>query len=175
MDFKSQLLKEHSKANAVHIANTVGRDPLLFAELIELMYDSEYRIAQRAAHAVSHCADRYQELIVPHIDKMVNHLDTKPKVAIRRNIVRILQKHSIPESLQGKLVNHCFDYLVDAKETIAVKAFAMTILTNMAKTYPELGAEVSLVINDLLEHNPTPGIRARGKKLLKQLSKISTE
>lgn len=175
MDFKTLLLKEHSKANAQYISDLVGDDTILFNELIDLIYHTEDQIAQRAAHAASHCFDKSPYLIVSHILKMIDYLDTNPAVAVKRNIVRMLQKQAIPESHQGKLVNHCFNYILDAKETVAVKVFSMTILTHICNSYPELSSEVSLVIHDLLQNNPTPGIRSRGKKLLKQLSKISNQ
>ncbi|MEO9966981.1 MAG: hypothetical protein ABJF11_14380 [Reichenbachiella sp.] len=170
MDLQKQLEKVHSKQNAILIAEYVDDDPHRFMQLMKLFFHDEYRIAQRAAHSVSHCVDRHPELLKPHIKTMIKHLETNPKVAIRRNTVRVLQNQEIPEECQGLLVEKCFEYLTSAKETVAVKAFSMTILYHMTKIYPELKNEVIMVINDSLI-NATAGVKSRGKKIIALLEK----
>lgn len=168
MNIKQQLEKEHSKANTNLIAAYIGNDKSRFKELMQLFFDEEYRISQRAAHAVSYCADRYPGLLTPYVGKMIANLEKNPEVAIRRNTVRLLQNQNVPEEYQGLLVEKCFDYLLSAKETIAVKAFSMTILHNLTKVYPELRSELKLAIEDVLPH-ASAGVLNRGKKILAQL------
>lgn len=170
MNFKIQLAQAHSKENARLIADYIGADEQRFDELMQLFFAPEYRVAQRAAHAVSHCVDAHSHLILPYIGSMVTHLQTDPEVAIRRNTVRLLQNQEIPEAFQGILLEKCFEYLLQAKETAAVKAFSMTILHRLTKQYPELKPELKLVIEDTLQ-NATPGVMNRGKKILKDLGK----
>ncbi|SMD31867.1 hypothetical protein SAMN04488029_0205 [Reichenbachiella faecimaris] len=170
MDFLAQLEKAHSKENAQYIAQHISDDANLFAELMSLFFHKDYSISQRAAHAVSHCVDVFPELITPYIGKMVNNLNNNPKVAIKRNTVRVLQKQIIPEEHQGLLVEKCFEYLLSSKETIAVKAFSMTVLSNMAKIYPELKNELFIVVEDVIK-NGSAGLISRGKKVLAELKK----
>ncbi|MEP2024299.1 MAG: hypothetical protein ABJH98_07490 [Reichenbachiella sp.] len=170
MDIKKQLAKAHSKGNAQLIANYIGNDQDQFAKLMSLFFDNEYRVSQRAAHAASHCVDQNPSLIEPYIGKMIQNLDKNPEVAIKRNTVRLLQGKNIPEEHRGLLVEKCFDYLVSNKETIAVRAFSMTILSNMAKIYPELKKELFIVIQDVIE-NGSPGLISRGKRTLIELKK----
>lgn len=169
MDLKKQLEKEHSKANAQLIARYVGADPDRFDELMQFFFHDKYRISQRAAHAVSHCADVRPHLIEPYIGVIINNLEKNPEVAIRRNSVRLLQSQEIPEVHQGMLVQKCFDYLLSSKETVAVKVFSMTILHNLTKTYPELVPELKIVIKDALRQ-ATPGMVSRGNRILAQLN-----
>lgn len=170
MNLETQLAIEHSKENAICIANHIGQDTGLFDDLMQLFFHPEYRVSQRAAHAVSHCVDRHPALIKPYIGKMIENLQLNPEVAIRRNTVRLLQEQEIPEKYQGLLVEKCFEYLLSSSETIAVKAFSMTILHNVCKTYPELKSELKIVIEDAIQYG-TPGIVNRGKKILAQLAK----
>ena len=99
---------------------------------------------------------------------MVEHLQSNPKVAIKRNTVRLLQKQEIPEESQGILLDKCLEYLTSAQETTAVKAFSMTIVHRLTKTYPELKPELKIVIEDLIQY-ATPGVVNRGKKILADL------
>lgn len=168
MDLLKQLEKAHSKENARLIADYVGNDKVRFSELMKLFFHDTYRISQRAAHTVSHCADAFPELITPYIGELVNNLSNNPKVAIKRNTVRILQNQTIPEEHQGLLVEKCFEYLLSNKEAIAVRAFSMTILSNMTKIYPELKKELFIVVEEVIQ-NGSAGLISRGKKVLKEL------
>lgn len=170
MDYSKQLDQTHNKANVKLIAHHVGNDPDRFALLMQLFFDADNRIAQRAAHVVSHCVDAYPSLLAPYIGQMVAHLNTNPKVAIKRNTVRVLQNQRIPEEYQGTLVEKCFEYVASNKEAIAVRAFSMTVLCNMTKIYPELKNELILVVEEAIE-NGSPGLVNRGKKILMELKK----
>ncbi len=60
----------------------------------------------------------------------------------------------------------CFNYIASPAEAIATKAFAITVLGNLAKIYPEILPELKLIIEDQMPH-ATPAIKARAKKILK--------
>jgi len=170
MNLKEQLEIAHSKENAQRIAQYIGDDSQLFAELMQLFFHEEYRVSQRAAHAVSHCVDTYPNLLKPFIGPIIKNLQTNPEVAIKRNTVRLLQKQNIPEEYQGVLLDKCFKYLTSPKETTAVKAFSMTIAHNLTRLYPELKNELKIVIQDLIKH-ATPGVVNRGKKIIADLER----
>jgi hypothetical protein len=93
-------------------------------------------------------------------------------VAVKRNVMGVLQGTPIPERLHGPVMNYCFDFLQDPEETIAVKSFCMAILGQLAQSYPEIKNEVILVIEDLLEQGASAGIRSRAGKTLKALGKL---
>ena len=40
----------------------------------------------------------------------------------------------------------CFRYVASPKEAVAVKAFSLTVLGNLAKLYPEILPEIKLLI-----------------------------
>jgi hypothetical protein len=168
MNLAKQLEKELSKNNAQAIAQFIKGDPEKFAELMAHFFGKEYRITQRAAHAMSHCVDLNKELLIPYIGRLINNLKSDPNVAIKRNTVRLLQCQEIPVQYQGLLVEKCFSYLLSTKETIAVRVFSMTILHNMVLQYPEMKNELVLVIKDVIK-NGSSGFINRGKKILQAI------
>jgi hypothetical protein len=169
MNIREEILKEHSKAQTDKITAWVGADKKRFKELIQLFLHDEYRVVQRAAWVVGTIGERHPELIIPYIETMVNRMhDEGVHVAVKRNVVRALQYITIPESLHGMVMNTCFDFLADPKETVAVRCFSMTVLANLSKTYPEIKQELRAIIEDQLEHEPTAGFRARAKKILNE-------
>ena len=170
MDLRSQILKEHSKANAQKIADWSSNESKRFESLIRLFLKDEYRVIQRSAWIIGLVANKHSELLLPYLAAMIEKMN-EPQLptAAKRNVVRVLQEIEIPESLHGILMESCFAFLADPKETIAVRVFSMTVLSKLSKLYPEIKQELKLVIEEGLTERPTAGYRARAKEVLKQL------
>lgn len=173
MNLREEILQEHSKENSLRIAGWIGHHASRMKQLTELFLHDEYRVVQRAAWIMSIVAEKQPQLLTPHLHAMVNRMgDEGIPVAVKRNVVRVLQHLEIPEDLQGPVMDYCFRFLEDQQETVAVKAFSMTILARLAKLYPDIKQEIVLLIEDLLREGATPGIVSRGKRTLKELEKI---
>ena len=171
MNLRQQILKEHSKANSLLIADWVGADQERFAQLLHLMLNDEYRVVQRAAWSLSFIADRHPELMAPHLEALVRSIG-QPGVAdaVKRNVLRMLQHVPLPEALHGPLMNLAFRFLEDPAQPIAVRVFSMTVLGRLALVYPELKSELRAVIGEILAREATPAFRARSKAVLKQIA-----
>jgi len=89
--------------------------------------------------------------------------------AIRRNALRILEDIDIPEKYCGELFDLSNNYLHDIKEPIAVRAFSISVMFNIAKKYTELKTEVKHNAESLL-HCGIPALESRSRKVLKQIS-----
>lgn len=170
MNIREKILEEHSKENAEAVAKWVGTDKKRLKQLIHIFLYDEYRVVQRSAYAVSKVADRTPKLMEPYLDDMVAKM-TEPDthVAVKRNVIRILQDVTIPEHLHGDVMNTCFDLLADPKEAIAVRVFSMTVLDNLSLIYPEIKQELHTIIHEELESgHASAGFKSRAKKILKR-------
>ena len=175
MKLRKQILKEHSKRNCNKIVNWVGNDKNNFAELMNLMLYDEYRVAQRAAYAVSFSVREHPALIKPWFGKMIKKMgDKTAHDAIRRNALRIFEDVDIPEKYCGILFEMSNNYLYDLKEPIAVRAFSISVMYNIAKKFPDLQNEVKINAEGFL-HCGIPALEARGRNTLKALSNIKAE
>ncbi|HLI92499.1 MAG TPA: hypothetical protein VKU83_02770 [Puia sp.] len=169
MDLLKLLRHEHSKRQTDMIVEWVGADKERFGRLIELFFSGEYRITQRAAWPLSYCVQRYPSLIVPYYKRLLDNLArTDIHVAVIRNTVRLLQHVSIPKRFHGRVMNTCFDLIQKPETPIAVKAFSLTILSNLAADYPEIRGELRLIIEEQWEQ-ATPAFRSRARKILKTI------
>jgi len=168
MKLRETILKEHSKANCLQIVKWVGKDQQRFDELFYLFLNDEYRVVQRSGWPVSYCVENHPEFIKKHFTKLVNNLD-KPGLhgAVKRNTVRLLQFVNIPAKFHGRVMDICFRYLSSPTEAVAVKAFALTVLQNLSKQYPEIIHEIKLVIEERWNYE-TAAFKARAKYILKQ-------
>ena len=166
MKLRAQLLKEQSKANCTKIVKWVGNNQQRFDELFSLFLNDEYRVVQRAAWPISYSVIAHPQLIKKHWGQLVKNLK-KPGIhaAVKRNTIRLMQDIEIPQRYHGEMMTHCFNYIADPEETMAVKAFSLTALDNLSKLYPEILPELKTIIEDRWEYE-TPAFKSRGRKIL---------
>lgn len=173
MDLKEEILKEHSRKQAVKIAGWVGNDKKRFSRLADIFVNGDAVSSQRSAYPVSIIAEKYPELIVSNLDSFLKKLNEgKIHNALKRCIMRSLQGAVIPEKYQAQVLNKCFEYIPDPEEPVAVRCFAMTVLVNMVKLYPEIKNEAEDVIRAGMKIS-SAGLKVRSREVLKELEKIS--
>jgi hypothetical protein len=169
MDLLKLLREEHSKKQTDRIVNYIGDDQKRFAELMKLFFSGEYRITQRAAWPMSYCVRRHPELIRPYFKPLLDNLARKDiHIAVIRNTVRLLQDVSIPKRYHGRVMSTCFEFIQSPETPIAVKAFSLTILSNLGVDYPEIRGELKLIIEEQWEH-ATSAFRSRAKRILREI------
>ena len=173
MNLREAILAEHSKTNTQKIVQWIGNDPEKIQKLIYILFNDEHHIVQRAAWVLSDVAEIHAVAVQKYIPALVEKLkDTGAHIAVKRHIYRMLQYLELPEIIHGDLMNNCFESLINPREALAVRAFAMSILARMAETYPEIGNELKLIIEDTLQHEAAASFKSRAKKVLNQLAKI---
>jgi len=159
-------MERRSKRQTMAIVEYIGDDARRFAELMKLFFSGEYRLAQRAAWTMSHCAEQRPELIRPYLPKLLDCLGRDDMHdAVKRNVVRLLQYIEIPRRLMGKVYAQCFDLVDDADEPVAVRAFALTVAARIAKSEPDLMNELRLIVRKHLPHT-TAAFQKRAREIL---------
>jgi hypothetical protein len=169
MNLRQEILKEHSKAQCEKIVHWVGGSQIRFDDLFRLFLEGEKIEAQRAAWPVSYCVIAHPAFISKHFAALLNNLKkSNLHNAVKRNSIRLLQHVQVPERYHGDVMNICFDYLASPLEPVAVKAFSLTVLANLAKYYPGIVQEIKLLIESQFS-GQTAGFKSRAKKILQQL------
>lgn len=160
------LSTDRSKAAKDRMVSYIKDDPGKFAELFDLFRNGKGLVAQRASWAVSYCAEQYPELIYPYCQEMVDYLQV-PGIhdSIKRNILRTFQDINIPVTLEESLLELCFDYVINRREAVAIRVFAMQVLANLSERYPEIRNELKVIIEDELPY-AKPAFVSRGRKIL---------
>ena len=171
MDLEKEILKEHSKRQAVKIEKWINGNQKKFDHLVDLFLKGEYRITQRAGWPMSNIVIHHPHLINKHLRKLLKNLNT-PNLhnAVIRNTFRLLQFKEIPGSLHGLAADAAFTFLNDKKQPVAIHVFSMTVLANLCKKYPELKNELIPLIKERLPYS-TAGFQSRAREILKTLDK----
>ncbi|MCF2444541.1 hypothetical protein L0657_11285 [Dyadobacter sp. CY345] len=171
MNIREELLKRqiHFKKHAIAITKFAVSSDKNFKELIDCFLSMDMRVAQRAAWSVSWAAEKCPEMVQPYVGILVDQLKRKDvHNAVIRNSLRILENLDIPEKFHGEVMDACFQFLQNRETAIAIKAFALTVLFNLSKIYPDIKNELRMIIKENMEYE-TAAYRSRGKKILARL------
>lgn len=169
MDIKTILEGKYSKEQVLELRDYIGADTTRFDELLQLFLHSEPRITQRASWALMHCADKQPQLMIPHLDILLQNLRREGlHPSIKRNTIRAIERIDLPEDLLGEAADICFTFLADINETVAVRAFSMGVIWNICQKEPDLRHELRLLIEEFMPYG-TSGFKSRGRKILKAM------
>lgn len=158
--------RERSKNQVNKVVRYVGNDQARFAQLMKLLTRGSEQVAQCAAWSLSYCAEQHPELVKPYLSVLLKIVSRKDAtVSLKRNIVRLLQFVDIPVKFQGKAVQICLNFLMSRAETIAVKIFSMTVVSNIAVGRPSLAKELIYILEDQLPY-ASAGFRSRALKII---------
>lgn len=171
MNFHEVLLENHSLGLMKSIKKFVGDDKKRFGDLIKISLSDDKILAPRASWAAMHAGEKKQDLVIPWIGKMIKHLSRSAHSSVKRNFLRLFQDIVIPEKFRGELIETAYSLVLSAKEPIAVRVFAMTVICNQVEFHPELKNELEMVVKELMIPGAPPAFHARGKKILKRLSR----
>lgn len=171
MDLETEILREHSRRQIEKIANWIGPDKRRFNRLMDLFLKGDYRVTQRSAWAISCCAEHHPFLVIPWLRAMIKKMqEPGVHIAVKRNVLHILERIDIPLPLLGSVVTICFEELGNPNSAIAVRVYSMSILLKVAERERDLRNEVRLMIEQALP-NAGPAVQARAKKVLRKLEK----
>jgi len=171
MNLKEQLLKEHSRNNTDYITRFIGNSPAKFKQIIDIIYNAEPPLPQRAAWLLATVNALHPEWLTPYLAKFINTIKEFEVDAVRRNMMVVLASQTIPEDLQAKLIDTCFELIDLPQEKVVVKVHAMQAIANIAKIHPELTGELNLVIEEQLPHS-SAAFKARARMIMKELNKL---
>lgn len=167
MDLKHEITTDRSRANFDRVIGFIGDDPERFRELMDVFVNGDEMLRLRSSWIMSDVAELRPELALPYISHLIEILPQKDvHNGIKRHIVRMLQFVDVPKRLCGKVYSYCIDLIADPGEAIAVRCFAITAASRIAKDSPELLAELKLTAANALP-NTSAAFRARFKNTFK--------
>lgn len=169
MLLREQLQVRLSKYQVISLANEAGITPELLDELIDCLSDENIQIVKSAAWTIGHSGQLNPNLVEKHIESLLVNLQNPSHPSVTRNILRILQYIKIPEVFQGRIYDLCFQYIINPKTPVAIRAFSMTICAHISEEHSELKNELALALQDVYVHD-TPGIKSRVRHTLKLLN-----
>lgn len=150
------------KAEGTRIANTV--DLVQLEQWIKKLNSEDSVVVQQAAAVCYAVGDispglfrKYQEVLIEVLKKNVHP-------AGPRFTFRLLTEIPIDEEYKGVIIDLSFKSLLNPSSPVAIKVFAMTVIANQLKQYPDLGAELEAALQ-LSYSNGSAGFKNRAIKI----------
>ena len=157
-----------SKLQKDKLVDQLSRSPALFDELMKL-YTSD-QIDDRFGWPLTYVIENKPSSVKGWEKLLLAKLKVADSDMTRRVIIRSFQFIEIPKDLIPEILEVCYEVLLSGDHKIAARVFAMTVIFNQCKIYPELSQELELT---LLELNPigSTGFQNRASKIIKRLQK----
>lgn len=129
------------------IAMHASVDSALFNELFLSIKHEDERIAYNASWAAGHLLQKYTNYNLDnYLPALIVTATNTSKGGLKRNIFKIIQHIRIPTEYQYDCADLAMNSLLNPKEDIAVRAFALSILEKLIPSIPELIEEVFFII-----------------------------
>ncbi len=121
---------------------------------------------------LSHCSDLDANYIKPYYSKLILNLKNKnlPDGVIRSTL-RLFQDNDVPLKHQSFMLDVCYSYIKNPLKAIAIRSFAITVVYQLSKPYPELLNELKMVLLHVSSHPDSPGMNLKIKNTLKLIDK----
>jgi HEAT repeat protein len=152
------------KANQV--AAEVLAHPNLFPRLVSALASTDELLRMRAADAIEKISAQSPGLLHPFKKKFLAIANRATQQEVRWHAAQIISRLDLTPPERAASVEILFDYLRD-KSSI-VKTFAMQALADLATFDPKLKSQIRPLLEELTQVG-TPAMRARGRKILRNL------
>jgi len=163
------LSGKQSKSKVLKALAYIDGSAAIFAAFISEFMKAEARESQKLAWVLGSIVDEHPTLLIPHVNNLLIKLKSPSHAAVKRNILRALNNRNVPLIQLGLLADLCFNFLEDTDETIAVRAFSMSILYRICLVEPELSLELIPILEYHMPHS-SPGFKNQARKIISALS-----
>lgn len=159
-------LRSIGRANEV--AALVAGQPALFGRLINAMKSSDPIVSARGADAAEKVSALQPELLVPYKLHLMHDLARHPQPEVRWHVALMLARLTLDPSELAEVVALLESWLNDRSSI--VKTNSLQSLADLAQRHPRLQPQVVRHLQEV-GVTGTPAMRARSRKLLKQLAR----
>jgi hypothetical protein len=162
------LLKEMSRPQMDKAVRWVGKDQQRWYALWEMVMRNEDPISRRAAWALDIHFTQYPHMVDFDVPDLLEQLRKPCHPALQRHLVKMLSlAPDLPEDYLGELFDLGIQYTDNAVLPVAVRVHAMELAGRIAMVYPELFAELIIVLEAHIKEG-SAGFKNRGTKWLKK-------
>lgn len=164
------VIYQNGKEHIDKVADYIGPDADRFAQLVQIICENKPKYAQKATWVMEHCCDRFSFLVDPHIDELLAVIQQPGHQGVRRGVMRSLESRPMNDDQAGLALEIAFNFLEAADENVAIKVYAMGMILNLSKDYPELRQELKLHIEAQLPFQ-SAAFKSKAARVLAALKK----
>ena len=180
---QAELIKQISsnigKVKVLGLSKILHARQFNLRELIAVTFHPDKEVAFRSTWLLENIFLDNPDAYLPDLEYLLSGIANVKHPGPQRHYTKIVMhitEASAPQIIKDKVaqldiepvVEQLFEWIIDPKVKIAVKAFAAEALFNMKDRYPWVKDELAQQLQFLMR-NGTAAIQSKGKKLLHQL------
>lgn len=173
------LIDNIGKPKVMALSNTLVTEKYDLQELIDITFHPDQGVGFRAVWALEFIVLDHPTVFYPCISYFYSTIKEVTNGGCKRHYAKITMhitdkkapiyfKRWFADNDVEPVVEQLFDWLIDPKVNVAVKAFVAEALFNLRNRYDWIAEELANQLEFLMKDG-SPAIQARGKKLLKGL------
>lgn len=140
--------------------------------LYELSFDEDERVAANALWVLCNFDADSNEWLYAKLDDLIDrvlHENDVRKIRLLLNLL-LLQPYE-KENLRSDFIDFCVGGISACSMPYAIRALCMKLAYEQMKFYPELLAELKMVLNMLEQEPLSPGVASAKRQILKKMKK----
>ena len=140
------------------------------AELYQLIFDEDERVATNALWVFTHFDMQNNEWLYAKHDDLIDRVLVEKNETKRRLMLSLLLRQPFEEeSLRSNFIDFCIAKITACSQPYAIRCYCMKLAYEQMKYYPELLTELKAAI-DMLEQEPlSPGLTSAKKQVMKKI------
>ena len=140
------------------------------AELYQLIFDEDERVATNALWVFTHFDMQNNEWLYAKHDDLIDRVLVEKNETKRRLTLQLLLRQPFEEkSLRSDFIDFCIAKITACSQPYAIRCYCMKLAYEQMKYYPELLTELKAAI-DMLEQEPlSPGLISAKKQVMKKI------
>lgn len=171
MDYREHLHRPLSLHYVDFLVQEIFANPSDFKIIYQLIFDSDEKVAWRAAWACQKISEKYPEWFSEKEFAELVSLAMKTKHGgVHRGCMSILKNLNLPDSIPVEFINSCFDWMISPKSPIAVQALSIRMLYSICMKEPDFKPEFIAYLENIDYECYSPGFISTRKNVLKLLN-----
>lgn len=164
------LTADRSKKNILFLVsemNVLGFD---WKHYLDFIKTEPHQKAWKIGWLLTHYVEQFPEEGRKHQKLMWEVLKTTNDQSIQRDLWRTFTFFTITEELEGEVYDVSVKTMCNATVAIAARAHAMQVAYSLSLPYPELRAEIMLLLSEF-HREESAALKARSRNLMKALQR----
>lgn len=173
MNIQELILTHYKSRDFIQQHTYFIENPHFFPELIDVAHsDLNYPFPQYASWWLFHIARSNSKVLLPYQNQLIDGVLENENVSVLRNSMGVLLELPMTEYKEGFLLDRLFHFFQSDKYKVAIEVYALYLLIDFTKKYPEIKQEIIEIIKIKEEKPHTPALKMGIKNYLKATKSI---
>lgn len=144
-------------------------NPEKFPELYSLIFDTDRKIAWRAAWVCEKISYRHPEWFIDKRSELMQLIMQSRFDGVKRSLFNILLHLPIEEPISVAFLNFCLEHMLSLKEPVAIQAQCMKMAHELCKKEPELLPEFKYILENTEREYYSKGMQTAIRNMIVSL------